>query len=269
MVDAKQSLNLEWHRLMAQLVDGLDRPNFWQALTLALGDYAHFDSFLGLQFSGQGTPTVFAANMMGEDDSDLRLQDYLGGLFLLDPFFTHLRNTRRSGFFRLDEVAPDAFKRTDYYKRYFRLNVVEDEVQFVHAIDGQNSLCLSLGSRRRFKPAEMAVLAAVAPWVTALMRQRMHFEKPASAAATAPSKAPASWKLKFEEALQGGKTAKLTARELEISHLILSGFSAKSISQKLAISAETVKVHKKHVYAKLGVESQSELFSMFLQSQYD
>jgi len=67
--------------------------------------------------------------------------------------------------------------------------------------------------------------------------------------------------------MRKGNSPKLTARELEISHLILSGFSAKSISAKLAISAETVKVHKKHLYAKLGVESQSALFSMFLHSQ--
>lgn len=58
--------------------------------------------------------------------------------------------------------------------------------------------------------------------------------------------------------------ASLSARELEISRLMLSGFSSKGIAQRLGISAETVKVHRKHVYSKLGINSQHELFSLFM-----
>jgi len=263
VVDAgKQWQVLEWHRWMAQLVDGLDRPHFWQNLARSLGDYAAFDSHLVLQFSGNATPTVLAANMIEGGGSDTRLQDYLQGLFMLDPFFTHWRETRCSGFYRLDAVAPDAFKRTDYYKRYFRLNVVEDEVQFVHAIDKEHCICLALGSGRRFQSAEMTVLSGIAPWVHALMKQRLRFERTEHTQLALPRSAP-SLKLKLEEAMRHGNAPRLTARELEITHLILSGFSAKSISGRLAISVETVKVHKKHLYAKLGVASQSALFSRF------
>ncbi len=267
MVEANKPRHpLEWQRLMTQLVDGLDRPNFWQLLARSMGDYAEFDSHLVLKFSGNEMPTVLAANMMESGGADSRLQDYLNGLFLLDPFFTHWRETRYSGFYRLDEVAPDAFKRTDYYKRYFRLNVAEDEVQFVHAIDKDHAICLALGSKRRFKPAEVAVLASLAAWVNALIRQRLRFEK-STEISLSLHRPTTSLKLKLEETMRKGNAPKLTARELEITHLILSGFSAKSISSKLAISAETVKVHKKHLYAKLGVESQSAMFSMFFNAQ--
>ena len=267
MVDANKPRHpLEWQRLMTQLVDGLDRPNFWLLLVRSMGDYAEFDSYLVLKFSGNETPTVLAANMMASGGADSRLRDYLNGLFLLDPFFTHWQETRCSGFYRLDEVAPDAFKRTDYYKRYFRLNVAEDEVQFVHAINEDHAICLALGSRRRFKPAEVTVLAGLSAWVNALIRQRLRFEKSTEIPIGGP-KPTSSLKLKLDEAMRKCDAPKLTARELEIAHLILSGFSAKSISAKLAISAETVKVHKKHLYAKLGVASQSAMFSMFFNAQ--
>ncbi|WP_392390931.1 helix-turn-helix transcriptional regulator [Pantoea agglomerans] len=33
------------------------------------------------------------------------------------------------------------------------------------------------------------------------------------------------------------------------------------------MSAETVKVHRRNIYAKLAINSQSELFSLFLKAQ--
>jgi len=51
--------------------------------------------------------------------------------------------------------------------------------------------------------------------------------------------------------------------EIEVAMLSLSGFSPCAIGEKLSISFETVRAHKKHIYAKLGVGSQSELFAMF------
>ncbi|EIM13399.1 transcriptional regulator, LuxR family [Pseudomonas chlororaphis O6] len=49
--------------------------------------------------------------------------------------------------------------------------------------------------------------------------------------------------------------------------MMLSGCSSKEIARKLQTSAETVKVHKKHIYDKLGIKSRSELFWIFLQAQ--
>jgi len=45
--------------------------------------------------------------------------------------------------------------------------------------------------------------------------------------------------------------------------LSLSGFSSRAIAEKLTISFETVRAHKKHIYSKLGIGSQSELFALF------
>ncbi|MDO0901323.1 response regulator transcription factor, partial [Enterobacter hormaechei] len=70
-----------------------------------------------------------------------------------------------------------------------------------------------------------------------------------------------------EASVQQLKGARLTARELDVGRLMLSGCSSKEIARKLEISVETVKVHKKHMYSKLGIKSQSELFSIFLQAQ--
>ncbi len=59
----------------------------------------------------------------------------------------------------------------------FRLNVVADEIQFNVQLDAQRTLCLSLGSKRRFSIEQVTLLELLRPWVTALMRQRMTFER--------------------------------------------------------------------------------------------
>lgn len=71
---------------------------------------------------------------------------------------------------------------------------------------------------------------------------------------------------RFEAVAQQSGRVPLTAREIEVVRLSLSGFSTRAIAERLAISFETVRAHKKHTYAKLGVSSQSELFALFYET---
>ena len=56
----------------------------------------------------------------------------------------------------------------------------------------------------------------------------------------------------------------LTQREREITQLLLRGHSTKSIARELDIAPGTVMVHKRNLFAKLGITSQYELFSRFI-----
>jgi DNA-binding CsgD family transcriptional regulator len=48
--------------------------------------------------------------------------------------------------------------------------------------------------------------------------------------------------------------------------MILQGHSSKSIARQIGIAPGTVKLHRKAIYRKLGITSQSELFASFLQT---
>ncbi|KAF1054443.1 MAG: Transcriptional regulatory protein TdiR [Stenotrophomonas maltophilia] len=254
--------DVAWHRSVGQLIEALDRPGFWIALVRLLDEYVPFDSWVALLFS-DGRPQVFA-ECPGEDGGvDPLFQDYLKGLYLLDPFYIASREQSQSGLYRLADVAPECFEQTDYYQRYFRLNVVADEVQFNVQLDAQRTLCLSLGSEARFSAEQIALLDLLRPWVAGLMRQRLAFEPEALEHPAAPS---ARWQNPLENTAPQLETP-LTTREMEVARLMLSGCSSKEIARKLSISAETVKVHRKHMYAKLGIKSQSELFALFLKAQ--
>lgn len=259
--------DLAWHRTVGQLIDRLDQPTFWGALVRAINGYVPCDNWVALMFHPDHTPQVFAERPMEDGGVDTLFQDYLNGLYLLDPFYVACRERPQTDLVRLDDVAPDHFRFTDYYQRYFRLNVVEDEIQFNQLLEGERTLCLSLGSGRRFTIAEYETLALIQPWVTALLRQRMVFEQEVHRPQAA--KAEPARQADLETSIRHWNGAVLTTRELEVGRLMLSGYSSKAIAQKLKISVETVRVHKKHMYAKLEINSQSELFSIFLHAQQD
>ena len=57
----------------------------------------------------------------------------------------------------------------------------------------------------------------------------------------------------------------LTEREREVAHMVLRGHSVKSTASQMNISPETVRMHRKNLYLKLEVGSQSELFALFIE----
>jgi LuxR family maltose regulon positive regulatory protein len=50
----------------------------------------------------------------------------------------------------------------------------------------------------------------------------------------------------------------LTARELEVLHLICGGLSNREIADCLTVTLNTVKKHSSHIYGKLGVSSRAQ-----------
>lgn len=154
----------------------LDRPNFWLALVRLLDRYIPADSWVVMIFSN-GRPQVLAECPGKDGGPDPLFQDYLKGLYLLDPFYLANREAPHNGLFWLADVAPECFEQTDYYQRYFRLNIVADEVHINVQLDTQRTLSLSLGSECRYSVEQIALLTLIQPWVAALMRQRMAFER--------------------------------------------------------------------------------------------
>ncbi len=53
-------------------------------------------------------------------------------------------------------------------------------------------------------------------------------------------------------------TEALTEREMEVLHLLVQGHSNKEIARDLQITEDTVKVHVKHILAKLGAQSRTQ-----------
>jgi DNA-binding CsgD family transcriptional regulator len=241
-----------WHRAIGLLIDHIDRPGFWQAVVSRIGDKLHFDNWVALMFE-DCRPRLLAESVAPDGGPDPLFQDYLKGIYLIDPFYGVNCENPQTGLFQLRDVAPDCFEQTEYYQRYFHLNIVADEVQFNCRLDESRLLCLSFGSHRPFSDEEMGWLILIQPWLMALMRQR------------APQEALPDTDTAPHDNLKALRSA-LTAREFDICQLLLSGHSSKVIADRLAISVDTVKTHRRHIYSKLNIKTQSELFASFLNS---
>lgn len=197
-----------------------------------------------------------------EKGGSKNLDILLKGAFLLDPFYM-AGVDKNHGFFSLKKLAPNAFKKSEYYRTYFGLSGVHDECGYVVPTTGDGFVNISLNktiSKEKFYKKDMAVLESLLPFVKVIVKK--HWQQ------VADEKAPSHKNLRqpLQSALDSFGSSILTDRETQVIKKVLKGYSTKAMAEKLSISNETVKLHKKHAYAKLDINSQSELFHLFLDS---
>lgn len=246
--------NLAWHRSAGKLIMQLNRPAFWSSLIRVLNEYVQIDNWVVVVFSDQQVQVICLPEVVDSEEIDAFIHRYIKGLYLLDPFYIANRENPQTGFFHLLDIAPEHFLTTEYYHQYFAQYITVDEAQYNVQLDADRTLCISLGSNVRFTQQQITILDIIKPWVTALMHQRMSFESEVEKNLSEPP----AWS---ETIIQLG--SQITAREKDVLKLLLSGFSNKEIAGKLSLSAETIKVHRRNIYNKLNIKSQSELFSRF------
>jgi DNA-binding CsgD family transcriptional regulator len=244
------------HAGLGRTVAHIGTQGFWKQLVLLLHQCLPFDNALAIFYPLEGAPQALEEYDAQPSSKPASMLTYLNGLYLLDPFFQACREGYSSGVYRLEEVAPDHFRQSEYFLNYFHDNVLEDEVQLILQLPGMGTLSLSLGMQRRFSAEDTGLMTMMAAWVLPLMQQ--HWQQSTQRAPAMDSQ--------IRDALSQFGCGVLSDRELEIARLVLRGFSSKAMAERLNISPDTVKVHRRHLYAKLDISSQPELFSLFIQS---
>ncbi|EPE7208139.1 TPA: helix-turn-helix transcriptional regulator [Pseudomonas aeruginosa] len=250
------------HASLGRAIEQIGGNRFWKQLILLLRQHLPFDNALAIFYPANGVPVALEEYDAEPHAGPASMLAYLNGLYLLAPFYQACREGLASGLYRLEEIAPDHFRQSEYYLSYFHDNVLEDEVQFILQVPGQGALSLSLGMQRMFADEECGMLGLLSSWVLALMQQHWQ-QRSQRLLPAAPQEEMAT---QIRDALSHFGASVLSERELEIARLILRGYSSKAMAERLAISPETIKVHRRHLYAKLDISSQPELFSLFIQS---
>ena len=187
---------------------------------------------------------------------------YHDGPYLLDPFYNRFLAGTTDGCFRLSELAPDGFLRSEYFSSYYRHLEVGDELGLLTALGSGSAAHISITRRRgrpRFTRRDHDWLAATAPLAREAVRRMNEVQSPVANDRSALHDS-------LRQAYRHFGASVLTERERDVVHLLLQGNSAKAIARGLNISPETARNHLKRVYPKLGVASQAELFALFFKA---
>ena len=196
---------------------------------------------------------------------DLVVGAYLKGAYLLDPFYVFVCKTPGTLVLRLKDIQPDHFRKTDFFRNYYVHARLGDEVGIIiERCDGSHifvSLGLAYGTGT-FPKRGCARLVFFLPVIAALLLKNWDAVPSGSGGSAAADQARSD--LALDQVLEIDEFRCLTRREREIVKYMLLGHSSKSIARCLDIAVGTVKNHRKSIYRKLAIGSQSALFARFL-----
>lgn len=265
-----------WYKDAGEIVGKLDSARLPDMLDIALGRLVPFDLSVVFAYPAGARPLHLFDGFRTHDPGPA-LKRYLGGAFLVDPFYTACSKGIAAGLYRMRDLAPDAFFEGSYVGNAdvhpcisLESGTLSEEIGYVADLDAgfraAYSLMRSNGSPP-FSDAEFDRLKCVEPVVLQVLRRHYRPEPPHEPTAIVRPCAPAPPPERgeaLETAFATFGADVLSLRERMVTQMILRGHSAHSIAATLRIAEGTVKNHRKSVYAKLGTASQQELFSLFL-----
>ncbi|WP_323775408.1 helix-turn-helix transcriptional regulator [Leisingera sp.] len=242
-------------RAIAALAETLGTDRCPGALRQILSLCCGFDSMIVSRYEG-ALPPVSLYQDLDELQAAISVEFYASGPYLLDPLYQACRNGCTPGAYRLMELAPEAFYRSEYYRTFFRKISISDEIGVLVQDGAERWIIVSLARfsrRQRFEAADTARLNAAFRVVSAAVRRQWGQAETPAAGFQEPD---------WEDRMQTFGSSVLSPREREVVQLVLQGHSTPSAAAYLGIAEGTVKVHRHHAYSKLGIASQAELFSM-------
>lgn len=245
---------------VVRLIRSAEIDDRFRSLHSELSRLLAFDNLIVYAFSSTSEPQLLGSNLQ-EKRLQGQMEDFIHGLFLLDPFVIEAQKGR-TGVLRLRDIMPDDFLDSEFYRHHYTYTDVRDEVRFIVPVD-QNVMVHVFVERELKAPLftdnELGILKAYGPAVKLYVEQRMRWLDKLS-------RGPSSSRVALDIGGCIQSLGNLTARECEVVELILRGHATKSVGRVLRIEDGTVTNHKRNIYAKLKIHSQAQLFELFLRN---
>lgn len=243
------------------LIAGIGRLDFQERLTQSLKQCIKIEAGLILLYRRNSPPKILF-NDWCTHRGLLDIQHYLEGPYRQDPFYQLAFDNEDDGLYRLSQIAPNDFSRSAYYTNYYRQSGLVDEFNFLITLDTQTKVAISLcrsQSNPRFSSDEAEMLNSVSALLQAAVIRHWRDLRPELL-----DEDTGLLQKALAQAIKNFGRSILTERECEVAQLVLRGYSLKGAADILGIAPATVKLHRRNLYAKLDVNSQTELFSLFI-----
>jgi len=251
---------INWHESLALVIAKTFSSDAIAELLRGLESLIGTSSGLVTIYPLAQPPQTTHHRLLANEDPQHQIDTYDAGAYLLDPFYRIALDEKAQGSFRIKDVSPEGFEESEYYDLFYKKLGFIDEICILFQFEDQAIVSVSLvrhAGEIPFTTADINQLNIVYPLLKSiLVKWRQNLEQ-----TSIPN---LEWQL--DNALINFGNSVLTPRESKIIHLILHGYSIKYIADKLENSIETIKHHRKNIYIKLDVSSQSELFYLFIAS---
>jgi DNA-binding CsgD family transcriptional regulator len=260
----------KWHGGMREAFAHIDEPDALQHLASALAQLVSVESMMISLERKDRAPQLLHQRGIAQEYQVSILERYFAGGYLLDPFCLAVEQGLAQGFYHLEEIAPDNFFDSDYYKSYYLKAGCSEDSYYIVDIGNDTKISVSLYQGfggECLSTEQLNLLRAVEPLVREFISEfsQRGMLRSREIQCDKDQGMRDDLKHRVQSAFEHFGSDLLTERERQVAHMVLRGHSVKSTASQMNISPETVRMHRKNLYLKLEVGSQSELFALFIE----
>jgi DNA-binding CsgD family transcriptional regulator len=270
----KSAVPAAWAAASAEIVDRFDDPILPALLARSLSTLIEFEYSVVFVYRGKANP-IHIHNTFPDAQARAGVINYVNNTYVLNPLYNAYQRGLKTGVYRLRELASEGAADMKAFRKYRICATASEEIGYLTEgwPAGYEELCIAMelpggecaeltlsrtASQGGFADEDIASLSPVIPFLAAAVRRywrhaRLMHHSDASAR-------------RSQGAVRAFGRNLLSPRERELAQLLLRGHSTASVGLRLGISTTTVKTHRKNLYSKLGIATQAEFFSLFLDS---
>jgi DNA-binding CsgD family transcriptional regulator len=259
-MDALKLIN-EWNRDLGLAISALGTDEFFPALVEAVRSRVPIAYPQFWLYHSSLPPRVLYHEIPAPAVAS-QIDDYLDGPYREDPFFQTSMDRPKSRVYLLSRVTTGRLEESSYYNDYYSSTGTVDEAVYLSLLSRGNVINLSmmrLPKQGRFSDEEYQLLYSLAEPISSLLRIHSEFDAFAVSNLIQPEIDG-----QIDLAFRTFGASLLSPREKDVLELMLRGYGTDTSASRLSIARETVRRHRKSIYRKLDVSSQTDLFSLFL-----
>ena len=253
----------KWNRDLSQAIAALGTDAFFPALIAAIQGQVRFD-YPQIWLYHKDLPPQVLYHEIPADALGAQVDTYLDGPYREDPFYQTSMNQPRSKFYRLSRITAGKLRETQYYRDYYADTGTVDEAIYLSRLRAGNviNVCMMrLPRSGAFTEQEYETLYLLAEPISELIKTHSEHDDFAVTHLIQPG-----IDHQIDLAFRTFGASMLSPREKDVLELMLRGYGTDTSADRLGIALETVRRHRKSIYRKLDVSSQTDLFSLFINS---
>ncbi|MFT5503834.1 MAG: DNA-binding CsgD family transcriptional regulator [Gammaproteobacteria bacterium] len=268
----ESTVNKHWIEAISVAIDHVNSAACAQYLLQAIGKLVTFDMAMSVVYRRHSKP-IYVCDTFKTDKAKQGLSNYINNTYVLNPAYSAYCRKLYSGVYRIHELSLENQVNIDHYHSLKIKRMPNEELEYITecwppnmeevfiAITlpademGEISL-LRARSKGGFSECDIDHLNVHLPMITSIYRQ--YWIKARCNTSIDDSVPP------IDYLLESVFDSYLSTRENQVAMLTLKGDSGQDIADELGIGLTTVKTHRKNLYGKLGITTQTELFLLAL-----